>query len=74
MISGKFQRKPIKKSLVEKLFDSSLGRGIVFSQARKKNFKSDKRKLPCTNCHYRLCRDRLKKGLKKGYEKGSRFI
>ena len=46
MISGKFQRKPIKKSLVEKLLDSSLGRGIVFSQARKKTLKATKGNYP----------------------------
>ena len=44
MNNGKFQRKPIKKSLVEKLLDSSLGRGsVVFSQARKKTLKATRK-------------------------------
>ena len=69
MISGKFQRKPIKKSLVEKLLDSSLGRGIVFSQARKKTLKATKGNYPAPIAIIDCVEIGLKKGLKKGYEK-----
>ena len=69
MNSGKFQRKPIKKSLVEKLLDSSLGRGVVFSQARKKTLKATKGNYPAPIAIIECVEAGLKKGLKNGYEK-----
>ena len=69
MNNGKFQRKPIKKSLVEKLLDSSLGRGVVFSQARKKTLKATKGNYPAPIAIIECVEAGLKKGLKNGYEK-----
>ena len=47
--NNKFKRKKLKKSLATKLLDgTSIGRSIVFSQAKKNGVEIDQRKLSCT--------------------------
>lgn len=66
---GPIQRK-VKKSLVNKILDhSSIGRSVVYSQARKKVFQQTKGNYPAPIEIINCVETGLKKGLKAGYEK-----
>lgn len=66
---GPIQRK-VKKSLVNKILDhSSIGRSVVYSQARKKVLQQTKGNYPAPIEIINCVETGLKKGLKAGYEK-----
>ena len=67
--AGKFQRKKIKKPFVSKILDhTSIGRNVVFSQAKKKILKATKGNYPAPISIIDCVQTGLKKGLKAGYE------
>lgn len=66
---GPIQRK-VKKSLVNKILDhTSIGRSVVYSQARKKVLQQTKGNYPAPIEIINCVETGLKKGLKAGYEK-----
>ena len=66
---GPIQRK-VKKSLVNKILDhTSIGRSVVYSQARKKVLQQTKGNYPAPIEIINCIETGLKKGLKAGYEK-----
>ena len=67
--SNKFKRKKLKKSLIVKLLDgTSIGRSIVFSQAKKTVLKLTKGNYPAPLEIIECVKIGLQKGLKHGYE------
>ena len=67
--SNKFKRKKLKKSLIVKLLDgTSIGRSIVFRQAKKTVLKLTKGNYPAPLEIIECVKIGLQKGLKHGYE------
>ena len=67
--SNKFKRKKLKKSLIVKLLDgTSVGRSIVFSQAKKTVLKLTKGNYPAPLEIIECVKIGLQRGLKHGYE------
>jgi len=67
--SNKFKRKKLKKSLIIKLLDgTSIGRSIVFSQAKKTVLKLTKGNYPAPLEIIECVKIGLQRGLKNGYE------
>ena len=67
--SNKFKRKKLKKSLIVKLLDgTSIGRSIVFSQAKKTVLKLTKGNYPAPLEIIECVKIGLQRGLKNGYE------
>ena len=67
--SNKFKRKKLKKSLIVKLLDgTSIGRSIVFSQAKKTVLKLTKGNYPAPLEIIECVKIGLQRGLKHGYE------
>ena len=70
MVEGKWQRKKVKKSLINRLLDNtSLGQRIVVSQAKKMSAKQTQGNYPAVPAIIDCAETGLKKGLTAGYEK-----
>ena len=69
IIKNNFQRKKVKKSFIVKLLDgTSLGRSVVFSQAKKTVLRLTKGNYPAPIEIIECVKIGLQKGLKAGYE------
>ena len=70
MVEGKWQRRKVKKSLINRFLDNtSLGQSIVVSQAKKMSAKQTQGNYPAVPAIIDCAETGLKKGLPAGYEK-----